>query len=496
MFKIVVLLVIILSFVLRTLFISQGSVSFHYDMARDAFLALQIWNNFDLKIIGPPTSTPGLFHGALYYYLLAPLYGLGKGDPGIVAFFFSFLNSLTVIPIMLLAKDLFKNYKFVILAGFFFAISFEATQYGPWLSNPSPAVLTVVLFFYFLRNWQKGKTSGLYLATLMAVFSFQFQFFLIYLLFLIPIFGYIFKIRTDFKQKTASLLIIFLGLSTFIIAAVKFKTIQTILAGFLNITSSSQVDFRSQSGDLLLNYIDRFTEIFVYNFFPTNVFLGGLLAIAAVVFLRKQKLILFILFSNIPIFIFGGHSNTYANVGLLSGAILAVVNLIKFTVKWNRLFTAILILLIFSSNLFAFFKNAPAGQIILVIPNDMVLKNQMKLIDFTYEKAKGQPFSINTLTLPLWTNTTWAYLYNWYGKNKYGYLPVFYGHDQIGLLGNEVLKKVENPLDKTFFIIEPHIGIPDDIYQLEIGSEDSKTEIISEEKFGDLRVQERKPINE
>lgn len=465
-------------------------------MARDAFLALQIWNNFDLKIIGPPTSTPGLFHGALYYYLLAPLYGLGKGDPRVVAFFFSFLNSLAVIPIMLLAKDLFKKFKLVILAGLFFALSFEATQYGPWLSNPSPAVLTVVLFFYFLRIWQKGKTSGLYLATLVAVFSFQFQFFLIYLLFLIPLFGYIFKIKTNHRQIFNSVLIIFLGLSTFIISAIKFKTVQSSVTGFLNITTSSQIDFRSQFSDLLLNYTDRFAEIFIYNFFPTNVFLGGLLAILVLFFLRKEKLILFILFSNLPIFIFGGHSNTYANVGLLSGAILAVINLIKFTAEWNKLFVAILIALIFSSNLYAIFKNAPLGQIILVIPNDMVLKNQMKLIDFTYEKAEGQPFSINTLTLPLWTNTTWAYLYSWYGQKKFGYLPKFYGHDQIGLLGNKVLEKVDKPYSKTFFIIEPHVGIPDDIYQLEIGSENSKSEIISEVKFGDLRVQERKPINE
>ncbi|MBI3103944.1 hypothetical protein HYZ05_03305 [Candidatus Daviesbacteria bacterium] len=496
MFKITILLLIILSFILRTLFIPQGSVSFHYDMARDAFLALQIWNNFDLKIIGPPTSTPGLFHGPLYYYLLAPLYGLGKGDPRVAAFFLSFLNSLAVIPIMLLAKDLFKNLKLVILAGALFALSFEATQYGPWLSNPSPAVLTVVLFFYFLRIWQKGKLSGLYFAALMAVFSFQFQFFLIYLLLLIPLFGYIFKIKLNLRQIFISLLIIFLGLGTFIISAVKFKTVQSIFSGFLNITTSSQIDFRSQFSDLLLNYIDRFTEIFIYNFFPTNVFLGGLLAILVLLFLRKGKFILFILFSNLPIFIFGGHSNTYVNVGLLSGAILAVINLIKLTAKWSKLFPAILIGVIFSSNLYAFFKNAPLGQIILVIPNDMVLKNQMKLIDFTYEKAEGQSFSINTLTLPLWTNTTWAYLYSWYGQKKFGYLPKFYGHDQIGLLGNKVLEKVDKPLDKTFFIIEPHVGIPDNIYHLEIGSEDSKSELISEEKFGDLRVQERKPINE
>lgn len=496
MFKIIIFLLIILSFALRSLFIFGGSVSFHYDMARDAFLALQIWNNFDLKIIGPPTSTPGLFHGALYYYLLAPLYGLGKGDPGIVAFFFSFLNSLTVIPVMLLARGLFKSLKLAVLAGLLFTVSFEANQYAGWISNPSPAILTVALFFYFLTIWQKGKTSGLYLAVLAAIFSIQFQFFLIYLLLLIPVFGYLFKLKIIFTRFVTSLTIAILGLSSFIIAAIKFQTIKISIFGLVSIATASQIDFRGGFSQSLTNFIDKFSELYIYNFFPTSVVLGGLLSITAVFFLKKEKLILFFLFSNLPIVIFGSHSNTYANIGLVVPAILSVVNMVKVIIKRSKLLVIIIIFLIIASNLYAIFKNSPQGQLILVIPNDMVLKNQIKVIDFTYEKAKGQPFSINALTLPLWTNTTWAYLYNWYGKNKYGYLPGFYGHDQVGLLGNEVLKKVERPLDKTFFIIEPHVGIPDDIYQLEIGSEDSKSKLISEEKFGDLRVQERKPINE
>src|SRR3989344_5344584 len=217
-----------LTFILRILFISQGAVSFHYDMARDAFLALQLWSG-DLKILGPPTSTPGLFHGALYYYLLAPFYGLGKGDPRVAATALSFLNSLAVFPIIFLAKDLFKSNKWAILSGLFFAVSFEANQYGSWLSNPSPAILTVTLFFYFLRSWQNGKKSSLFWAVLSACLSFQFQFFLIYLLLLIPIFGYLFKIKTNLKQVVISVIILILGLSSFIIAALKFITFSQLM---------------------------------------------------------------------------------------------------------------------------------------------------------------------------------------------------------------------------------------------------------------------------
>jgi len=95
--------------------------------------------------------------------------------------------------------------------------------------------------------------------------------------------------------------------------------------------------------------------------------------------------------------------------------------------------------------------------------------------------------------LPLWTNTTWAYLYSWYGQAKYGYVPSFYGHNQVGLLGNESLALNEKPLDKTFFIIEPHVGIPDDRYKWEIGAEDSKSELKKEFLYGELLLQYRNP---
>lgn len=492
MFKWIVLAIVILAFSLRILYIPSGAVSFHYDMARDAFEALQIWHG-DLKIQGPPTSTPGLYHGPLYYYLLAPFYGLGGGDPRVVAVFFSLINALVAAPVMFLARDLFKSDKWAILSGIFFVFSFESTQYGPWISNPAPAVLTVALFFLFLRLWQKGKTYGLYLAVLMAALSVQFQFFLIYLLFLIPVFGYLFKIKTIFKQKINSIFITTVGLSSFFVAALKFGNLQNLLGGFFNIATAGAIDFRPQFGEVLVNYLNKYSELFIYNFFPNSVFLGGVLALAVLPILKNQKIILFYLFSNLPIFIFGGHTNTYANVGLAAAAIFSVVALLIKIYKVNKAFVYVFITLSLMSNLFTIFKYNPEGGVILVIPNDMVLKNELSLIDETYQKAPGQPFSINTLTLPLWTNTTWAYLYSWYGREKYGYLPKFLGHDQIGLLGEEALERVDQPLAKTFFIVEPHVGIPDNIYQLEVGAEDSKTKLISETKYGDLKLQFRKP---
>ena len=143
-------ILILMAFSLRILPLFQGHLSFHFDMARDAFVSEQIWRNFDVKIQGPATSTPGLFHGVLYYYLIAPFYALGQGNPFFVAVALALLNASTIIPLYLLAKAFFKSKNWAFLLVSIWTISFEAIQYGPWLSNPQPAVLTSAWFFYFL----------------------------------------------------------------------------------------------------------------------------------------------------------------------------------------------------------------------------------------------------------------------------------------------------------------------------------------------------------
>lgn len=495
MFK-AILVLLVLAFTLRLLFIFQGGVSFHYDMARDAFEAEKIWKYSHLKILGPPTSTPGLFHGVFYYYLIAPFYMIGQGDPRVVAIFLSLLNSLVIIPLFLLAKDLLKSSKWAFLAGFFYVISFEATQYASWISNPAPAVFTMAWFFYFLRLWQKGHLYGLYLAVFSAALSTQFQFFLIYLLVLISLFGIIFKIKTTFKEVSISAIVALVTFANFFVAAVKFGTLTNIFSGFLNIAAATQIDFRPQFSEVLINYINRLSELFTFNFFPTNVFLGGVLTAVVVYSIRKELLLLFYLFSNIPIFIFGGHSNAYANIGLAAPAILSLVYLLKKIWSKSRILVFVIVFASFLSGINAIFKYNPEGQVILVIPNDMNLKNELRLIDETYRVAAGEPFSINSVTLPFWTNTTWAYLYQWYGKNKYGYVPAFYGHDQVGLLGVESLQKIDKPLKKTFLILEPADGIPANFYQQELDSENAKTNLTKEINFSSIKLQIRVPKND
>ena len=100
--SIILFAIILLAFLVRGLYLPRGALTFGYDQARDAFVAQEIVNG-DLKILGPPASTPGLYHGVFYYYLIAPAYLVGQGNPLIAAYWIALLNALGTIVVFLLA---------------------------------------------------------------------------------------------------------------------------------------------------------------------------------------------------------------------------------------------------------------------------------------------------------------------------------------------------------------------------------------------------------
>ena len=134
-------------------------------------------------------------------------------------------------------------------------------------------------------------------------------------------------------------------------------------------------------------------------------------------------------------------------------------------------------------------KQNPKGSVIFAIQKDMLLEKQLKAVDYTYQDSNGEPFTINSLTSPLWINIVWDYLYKWYGLPKYGYLPEWHGRDQIGQLGE--LPETQKLTTRYFLIIEPMAGIPLRYLDQTISEENSFTKLVSEESWGELRVQKR-----
>ena len=158
--------------------------------------------------------------------------------------------------------------------------------------------------------------------------------------------------------------------------------------------------------------------------------------------------------------------------------------------KKSKIFAVILTFIVILSGLTKILSENKDGQTIFTLRREMVLSNLEQAVDYTYQSSGGQRFSINSITAPLWLNTTWSYMYSWYGLGKYGYLPYWHGRSQVGDIG-DILPDTPKNIQIYYFIIEPQEGIPQNFVDDAISEENSKTAVVEQKNFGGIVVQKR-----
>ncbi len=491
----------ILAYFLRIMFLPQGALTFGYDQARDATIALQIANG-DLKIIGPPASTPGLYHGVLYYYILVPAYALGAGNPIIAALWMALINTVSIFLVFYLTYLFTKKPIAALLGALIIAISFEATQYAVWLSNPTIGIWTVPLIYLGLWVWLREKRSwGAIVCAVGLGFSIQAEIFLAY--HIIPVLLWIYLFRKHISKSQLRLLVItfVLSISSMLLSEFKFgfKSLGGI-ASLLN--TGEQVGFGTSVGDYFVLYLNQLGRVFAYSVYPPNVWIGGTFVFGVLFYQiakREKKQIswqLFLatwIFSHITIVALGGSSTPFLLVGMAPAvAILIGITIFDLYRNQHRLIAVIVISIILFGNIKMILRENPKGQTIFAIQKDMLLSKQIKAIDYTYDSAKAPQFSINSLTSPLWINIVWTYLYKWHGQGKYGFLPVWSGRDQVGIVDSLPQGQI---LENHYLILEPMAGIPQQYLPLTLGEEDARSSVIEEKNFGEIVIQKREKLN-
>lgn len=502
----VLLGIFFLGYLLRILFLKDLSLTFGYDQARDARVTQQILSG-DLKILGPPASTPGLYHGIFYNYVLAPAHFFGQ-NPLYAAFWIAFLNALTIFIVFYLTYLLTKNVKPALLASLFFAVSFESSQYAVWLSNPTIGVWTVAITYLGLWTWVKERRWwGPVLTGLGLGLSIQAEVFLLY--HFVPILLWLFVAKKTIKKESVLKFLTALGLavSTMIIAELKFGF--RSIGGVLQLLSSQDSLIAAKGlGDFVILFLNQLGKVFAYSTYPGNIGYGGVFILALIVIsfiswnrfnktsqtrVSWQPFLITWLLSHLMVVSVGGTSTPFLLVGIGTAVSIFVgIHIYNWWSSGKKVLAAIVMVIIVFGNLGMIFKENPKGQTIFAIQKDMLLKKQLAAIDYTYEKAGGNSFSINSLTSPLWINIVWDYLYRWYGQEKYGYIPQWHGKDQIGQLS--MLPKTEESTQSYFLILEPMAGIPAKYLPETIAEEDGVSKLIEEKNFGELIVQKRERI--
>lgn len=493
---IILLSIFILGYFLRVMFLPLGGLTFSYDQGRDAFNVSQILSG-DIKIQGPPASTPGLFHGVLYYYLLLPGYFFGHGSPIVAGFFYAFFNSLGIIITYLLAYYLFKNQFISGLLSLFYATSFEQTQYATWLSNPSFAVVAVPLIYLGVLSWINGKKLGPIISGLGLGLAVQADIFLLY--HVLPVSILLFQYRKNIKifQLLTFLIVFGIFTSSMIVSQVKFG-----LTGIVGIRQLLLSPTSTNSYSPLKKieiFSGQFGRLFSFNLGIIDSRLALIISLTLIFWTFSQKknklvrdVILFSLFSFAFGSFFGGSGSAFIAVGLGTSVYLLFGFLFSRLPKLPVIALSFLIVVL---NIKTVLNKNPNGQTFLALQPSLNLKNELAAMDYIYQIQAGQPFSLNTITAPLYINTAWSYLFNWYGLNHYGYLPYWHGHKQVNLLGNNLSSPSPQVLD-YYLIIDPPEPNFAKFIEPGIREENGKTYLISEIKYGDIRVQKRYSLKE
>jgi hypothetical protein len=424
----------------------------------------------------------------------------------------AFLNSLAVIIVFYIAKLATGNVKLSLLSSFLFAISFEATQYATWLSNPTIAIWTVPLMYLGLWIWinqnkqslpLRGKETksnlGPILAGIGLGLSIQAEIFLVY--HIVPLLIWLTISKKNISKKS---LIIFGGtlvlvVSSLILCEFKFGFNSLVAAKSLANSSGGNLAYAKSVGDYLILYLNQIGRIFAFNTYPGNIGYGGVsvivLGIYSLINIKKNPYPAFLaiwIFSHLSVVTVGGTSTPFLMVGIGPAVSLMLGFYIYKLFNKQALIAFLLLLIIVYGNISYVFSQNKLGSTLFSIQKDMLLSKQIAAIDYTYKLADGRPFSINSLTSPLWINIVWTYLYKWYGEKTYGYIPLWHGKDQIGQLDS--LERIEDPTETSFLILEPMAGIPARYLEETIGEEDVDTVTVEQKSFGEITIQKRKKM--
>ncbi len=486
-------------------------ITFGYDQARDALEAMSIFTTDHIKIIGPQTDIPGLFHGPLYWYLLAPFYYFGGGNP-YIAKMLLVLTSLACIPTLyFVSYKIWGNKLISLLAAAILAVSLESVQYARWMSNPSPALLTTLLTWYAFYLMYKKEWRGIVLFLLSWPFSVQFEFFLVYQIFIfVPLLFWRFSIlnliRDHLKGLSIAAIVCLVILSPFVIAQVKFGFQSvTALSGFLihkggdSAYSRNPVEFALLlARNIKMNILDvnsgvavGILALMIFGYFVMNQS-----------YKKKYVYCLMWFVSPVIIFAFGHHHSYFLTIGNLYALIMLVsvllVSLLSKTGIGWRAIGAILVVVILGANIYRIYDVKDKQEFLFSVQDDNDIYSQIQLINWTYLQSAGEPFAINTVTNPLFINTTWSYLYDQFGRKAGRQMPAWKGVGQEGRFGNEIKYTQMSPQSDKFLylIFEPSGGIPLEYYKAYSAFEDRRSRLISEKKFGTYFVQKRLFINE
>jgi hypothetical protein len=436
-FWIVLVLVILLGALLRFIGVFANSFAFTYDVGRDMLAVAQIVYKHKIPLIGFTTGMPGIFYGPWWYYILTIPFALSGGNPQFIDGFMALTGVATSIVFFIFGKKVGNKALGFILA-FLVAISPSLVGISAQIWNPNIAPLLVgVLLLVTIRLFHKPGAwtfffTGILLGLLIDTeIVFGLLFFVGFLLAMM--------ILNWKKMLQWRALFALLGLFIMFSPRIFFELRHQLL---MTNTIIKLITQPHVSGNTL-TFQNIFAKLVIFFGFYADTVAGGakiaagaLLIVLATIFIvyfkkfagmtRKFFLLSCIVIATfiVGIVFFSHDIWPHYLVGLPVLFILVTGIVVNAVVQDIKKQTFIYFFCV--CNLF-FWLNVQPAQIITSIQKPFigdasVYRNQLAIIDYVYQQAGGKPFNYVVYTPPIF-DYPYQYLFAWYGKNIYHYVP-------------------------------------------------------------------------
>lgn len=432
-------LVLLLGLVVRIYRIDQ-ILGFYYDQGRDALVIWDIWHKAHIPFIGPVTGIAGIFRGPFYYWLIAPFYLLGRGDPVWPSIFLSFTTVLAILVTYYLGYKIHSRAAGLI-AAIISSFSFNIVMASRWLSNPTPMLLlSVLLVWMMILVTEKKKWAWAGIAFLFGLSLFHFgssgEFFYFPALVIFVLWQ---SLPAQAGKNLPPRKIFLISCLLFLVTVLPLVAFDLKNHGILTNNIKNFLFAEKPFGTSTWRNVGDKVK-FLYDVFTNKIFNGryekemALLATVAFAFVYglhklikgsgiKILLLLLGIGSLGIIFFQGNFGNIYDYY--LTGYYLPFILLfsVGLGVLWETKLGKLFVLYFIY---FFLLNNADVLRYKLSDrvdgPTSVALKNEKQAIDWIYKDAKEKNFNVDVYVPPV-IPYAYDYLFKWYGRGTYGREP-------------------------------------------------------------------------
>lgn len=442
---------------------AQGvdNLVWYFEQARDWFLLRDLVTKHDWILVGPQTEFPGLRHGPLHYYLLAPFWWLSGGEPWGIYLGMSFWVLAALVPAVLFVHHIWQKNELTWLAAIMIALSPTLIDYSKWLSNFVVA-FPLIMTAWYAGWWAFTKNKGWWWTGFFLGLAMLSQFFYLYLVG----WGVIALLlqRRSWRNWLQYLGGWLLGVSPLWIAELRYggRGIHTFFTEFVG--GSLQGDWKpNEAFSMLINQLGQvgWQTLGGLGTVMGLVLLGVVLVSAWTISGKDQparRYLVWASLSYLVVFMVRPPLAAFLNQPVVLPLLILAAWLIWYLVRLHRawLIPVVLILIALGSQYRTNRVNGtPFGQGIL-LHDDILLSDRLAVIREIRERFPTEKYTISILGLPYGVRASWSGAWAIANLRNPSYTPAVFGFAADGYWGDEILPK-------TSYIGTPHLVIEEPV---------------------------------